>query len=376
MSLKITPVSTKKQQRDFYRFAQKVYQDDPYWVPPLWPQRRAYLRKEVPFFTYGEGDFFILEADGEIAGTFGLGIDHPANEADGDQSAVFGFFEVYPEYRYAAAIWDFAADWARAHGMTKLKGPYSFSTNEYGFLVDGFDNMPAVMMTHNPPCYPIFAEKYGFEEDLEKLAYRLDLGLYDHRVENAPDILFKIVERAEKRHGKRLIRKGREEIWPEEVRRIHPLYNKALSQLDDFTPIELVEFEAQAGALKPILDPELVLIAEMEGEVIGLLMGIPNVAEAFKYANGLQYPWDYLKFYRARKKITGVTLKIMAIDPNFWGYGLDAMMFLQIGETLIRKGYTWIDASLTSAGNPFTNKLAKKLGAEIYRRYKTYQLRL
>lgn len=376
MPYSITTIAKSSERRAFYRFAWRVYRDDPLWVPHLWPQRKAYLEKKMAFFAYGDGDFFLVRKAGQIVGTFGLGIDHPDNEKSGEKAAVFGFFETLPEYGIAQTIWDFARGWAKDRGLTSLKGPYSFSTNEYGFLVEGFDTMPAVMMTHNPPCYPAFAEQYGFSVEAEKLAYRLDLGLYDHQVENAPAILHRIADRAGKRQEKNPIRKGREEKWLDEVRLIHPLYNKALSTLHDFTPIELVEFEAQAGALKAILDPDLVLIAEIDGQVVGLLLGIPNVAEAFKKANGLQYPWDYLRFQRARKQITGVTLKIMAIDPEYWGYGLDAMMFLQIGQALVSKGYTWIDASLTSADNPFTNKLAQKLGGAVYRRYRTYMLEI
>lgn len=376
MALQIRPISGAGDIRKFYRFAWQVYRDDPLWVPHLWPQRRAYLKKDTAFFSYGEGDYFFAIEEGAIVGTIGVAIDHAANHASGEKNAVFGFFEVQPRFEIASALWDFAREWASSRGMTGLKGPYSFSTNEYGFLVEGFDTMPAVMMTHNPPCYPQFAERYGFLPELEKVAYRLDLGIFDYKVENAPEILFRIAERAEKRHGRKLIRKGRAEAWLSEVERIHPLYNKALGKLEDFTPIELVEFMAQAGALKPILDPDLALIAEKDDQVIGLLLGIPNVAEAFRHANGLQHPWDYLRFQLARKKITGVTLKIMAIDPDFWGYGLDALMFLDIGEALVSKGYTWIDASLTSAGNPFTNKLATKLGAVIYRRYRTYKISL
>jgi hypothetical protein len=95
-----------------------------------------------------------------------------------------------------------------------------------------------------------------------------------------------------------------------------------------------------------------------------------------KVANGLQYPWDYMRLLRAQKNIKSVSFKILAIDPAYWGYGLEALMFLEMGKVLVNKGYDWVDASLTNEFNPQTNKLATRLGAYVYRRYREFRLKL
>ena len=71
-----------------------------------------------------------------------------------------------------------------------------------------------------------------------------------------------------------------------------------------------------------------------------------------------------------------MSFKILAIDPDYWGYGLEAVMFLEMGKAVLRKGYTWMDASLTNEFNPQTNKLAPRLGAYVYRRYREFTVRL
>ena len=90
----------------------------------------------------------------------------------------------------------------------------------------------------------------------------------------------------------------------------------------------------------------------------------------------MQQPWDYVRFALARRRVRSASFKILAIDPEYWGYGLEVVMFLEMGKALIRKGYTWVDASLTNEFNPQTNKLATRLGAYVYRRYREYRLRL
>jgi GNAT superfamily N-acetyltransferase len=166
------------------------------------------------------------------------------------------------------------------------------------------------------------------------------------------------------------------EDWEQEVVKLHGVYNKALAVLPEFSPIELVEFQATAAGLRSVIDPQLVFIAEVDGKTAGFALGLPNLTEALKVANGLQYPWDYMRLLRAQKNIKSVSFKILAIDPAYWGYGLEALMFLEMGKALVRKGYDWVDASLTNEFNPQTNKLATRLGAYVYRRYREFRLKL
>ena len=380
MSVSIQPVRTEADKRAFYKFAFCVYKDDPIWVPHLWPQRKEYLDRKAAFFTYGEGDFWLAKDGREVVGTIGTAIDHSRNRDMNWKAASFGFFEVLPDrYDVAKTMWDFACSWSRERGMTELVGPYSFSSNdEQGFLVSGFDQPVSVMLGHNPPYYPEFAERYGFRKSElgDWVAYRYDFSQIDFDIEKAPDVLKKIAERARKRHGEHVIRIPQMKDWDAEVDCLHAVYNKSLAVLPEFSPIELAEFRAQALGLKEIIDPDLVLIAEVNGKAVGFALGLPNISEALKVANGLQHPWDYVRLMLARKNIRNASFKILAIDPEYWGYGLEAAMILEMGKQILRKGYLWADASMTGEYNPQTNKLAPRFGAHVYRRYREYRLRI
>jgi GNAT superfamily N-acetyltransferase len=374
----IHPVRSKKDQHDFYHLAWQVYRNDPYWVPPPWPTRKVYLDKKSAFFSYGEGEFWLAKRGSQVVGTIGTAIDHPRNKHTGRQTGLFGFFEVLEDdFAAASALWDHACAWSKARGLSELLGPYSFAANEDpGFLVEGFDCAPTIMMGHNPPYYVNFAEKYGFQSMDGWLAYRFDLAKINYNADQAPQIFHRVAERSRSRLGSSSIRHPVMDNWAEEIQRLHAVYNASLAVLPEFTPIELVEFNTQALSLKPLLDPELVFIAEVAGKVVGFSLGLPNIMEALKLANGLLYPWDYLRFALAKRRITGVSFKILAVDPLYWGYGLEAQMFVEMGKAVISKGYTWIDLSLTGENNPQTNKLARRLGASVYRRYRDYKLKL
>lgn len=377
MPIAIHPVRTQAEKRAFYRFAFRIYREDPHWVPHLWPGKKSYFNKQAAFFTYGEGDFWLAKDGREIVGTIGVGIDHARNRGMDWKAGIFGFFEVLPErYDVAKAMWDFACGWSRQRGLTELQGPYSFSgEDDHGFLVDGFDTAPSIMMAHTPPHYCQFAERYGFRKIHETVAYRIDLAGNASDLDRLPAAVTRIAGRARLRHGCS-VRIPQMRDWDAEVEKLWRVYNTSLAVLPEFSPMELSSFREQAEGLKAIIDPELVFIAEIEGRAVGFALGLPNMAEALKDANGLQYPWDYLRLARAIKRVRSMSFKIMALDPQYWGYGLDSIMYLEMAQAVVRKGYLWVDASLTGEDNPQTNKLLARAGAYIYRRYREYRLGL
>ena len=151
--------------------------------------------------------------------------------------------------------------------------------------------------------------------------------------------------------------------------------NKALAHLPDFIPWQRQTLVDLFEPFRKIADPELILFAEVNGETIGFLPGIPDLNAAFKHANGLRYPWNYLDLaWRLRTmRPDCLTIKSILVLREHWG--TSAVMLL-LGEMLARaraRGYRWVDLSLTSADNPRTPILAERLGAHIYKRYRVYR---
>ena len=58
--------------------------------------------------------------------------------------------------------------------------------------------------------------------------------------------------------------------------------------------------------------------------------------------------------------------------PGYWGSGVALLLFDTLVKRIREKGYKWIDLSLTSEENPKTPMLAKRFGAEIYKRYRVF----
>jgi GNAT superfamily N-acetyltransferase len=371
----VKPVRTRRERRIFLNFPWRIYKGDPLWVPPLMPdwKERIDPRKGV-FFQRGEADFFIAWRDGRPAGTVCAAEDRQSNAERGDQECMFGFFNFIEDYTVMEALLERVRDWAHSRGLRSLTGPYNLDYEDsYGVLVEGRDRPPVLMCGHTPPYYLDFVERYGFQPARgDNIAFAIDLT-------REIEVIEKVHQMAEwvRRRRNFTIRSADLAHWEDELEKIYFLLNKALSHLPDYRswPREVV-FNSLAPFRK-IVDPDLVLFAEEDGETVGWLPGIPNLNEVFIHVDGLRRPWDYLKLaWYMRRQTECLSMKSVLVPQEYWGRGVAILLFDEMYRRAVARGYKWIDGSLTSDDNPNTPAMGARFGAKIYKRYRAYRIKI
>lgn len=370
--LRIDRVQTEADRRAFLALPFWLYRDDPNWIPRLWSEQMAWLRREHGFFEYGDADWFIARRDGQAVGTIGVSIDHNYNQHLDRQWGIFGFFEFIEDKVVFDALVDRAQAWLRTRGMAHMVGPQSFTPNDFpGFLVGRYDLPPALYEGHSPPYYLAFAERAGWGKYQDSIAYRFVREDTDEKAGFMPNRIARLAERVA-RNPRFSTRHADLAHLDRELGHVLRLYNRALSCLPNFAPITEAEFRKLAEELKPALDEELVIFALADGQEVGFALALPNLAEAFQKCGGLRYPWQYVPLWWHARQIKSVSFKILAMDPDYWGRGLDLLMYKRLADVSARRGYQWADLSLTGDDNPQTNKLAAKVGCQEYKRYRIF----
>ena len=373
-AIEIRPVETRRERRRFLTFPWRIYRDDPLWVPPLLPERMQLIDPERgPIYTRGEAALYLAWQDGAPVGTICVADDVELNELVGKRECTFGFFECVEDYRVAEALLQQAVAWAEQRGLDPLVGPFNLDReNGYGVLVEGRDRPPVLLCGHTPPYYQDYLERFGFiPARADNLAYAIDL-------KETPALrrLSRLAERLRAR-GWITIREADLAHWEDEVDRVHHLLLHALAHLPDFVPWRRSEVRDLLAPFVQIADPELVLFAEVEEETVGFFPGIGNLNEALQHADGLRYPWDYLRlWWHMRRQPACLAVKSVLVLPEYWDTGVAVLLFDEMARRARAKGYQWVDLSLTSDDNPYTPTLAARMGAKLYKRYRVYQLEL
>jgi GNAT superfamily N-acetyltransferase len=374
-NIEIIPVETSVQRRKFATFPWQIYKHDPLWVPPLLGERIKVIDPtQGVFFKRGVAEFFFALLDGQPVGTICCADDQETNRVRGLHDCMIGFFECIQDEAVAQAMFAHARQWARSHGLDTLYGPFNLDYEDgYGVLIEGRDRPPVVLCGHTPPYYQAFFENYGFLPARgDNLAFEITQSMAGSELER----LSKLSERLRKRHWI-TIRSGDLKHWDDEVERIYVLLNKALRHLPDFIPWPREGLQAALEQFRQIVDPDLVLFADVDGETVGWFPGIPNVNEALIHANGLRYPWNYLGLLPyLRRQPKCLAIKSVLVLPEYWDTGVAVLLFDEMARRAIPKGYTWFDMSLTSDDNPYTPTLATRAGARLYKRYRVYRKRI
>ena len=374
MTVEIRAVQTPRERRLFLTFPWQVFRGDRIWVPPILSEQAERIDpRRGTWFAHGIAECYMAWRANKIVGTICCAEDQALNAQQGKREAVFGFNHYIPDYEVAAILWQHAENWARARGLDRIVGPFDLDyENAYGILIEGYDRPPTLMCGHTPPYYREFVARYGFTEQRgQNIALELPLGDFG----DPHSKLAKVHRVAEmvRRRGNVHVRSGKMDDWDHEIDRVIHLLNRALAVLPDFMPWNRDTLAAMARQLRTFIDPDFVLFGEVEGEAVGFLFGMPNLNEALIRANGLRYPWDWLRAKQAsRQDPQCLCVKSVLVLPEFWGRGVDALMYYEMGSRALAKGYRWADLSITSADNPMTPRLAERLGARIYKRWQVY----
>lgn len=373
--IQVLPVHNSIQRRQFLIFPWQIYQDDPLWVPPLLPGRRKTLDPQHGmFFKNGYAEAFIAWRRGRSVGTIVCAEDRNNTQARGYGECMIGFFECVEDYRVAEALFDKAAEWARQHNLVSLYGTYNLDREDSrGILIEGRDRPPVSFCGHTPAYYPGFFERYGFDKAGDDgLAYAISVNLETPEIQH----MMRLADRIRQRKNITIRGANLKDI-DGEIDRIVEIQNRGLAHFAGFTPYTRASIEAMILPVLEIVDPELVLFAEVDGKTVGWFPGVPNMNEVLIHLNGLRHPWDYLRLLRySRLKPKCLAVKSVAVFPEYWDTGVGVLLFDEMARRASARGYTWVDLSITGENNTDTFPLAHRMGARIYKRYRFYRKEL
>ena len=366
--------------REFVRFPWRLYRGDPNWTPPLNGDLLGnrllgldgLLTSKHPYHEHAEVTHFIARREGRVVGTISAAVNRMFNEYRDSYADVgfFGFFEVEQDYQAAAALLDSARAWLASRNMKRMRGPgqYSNATHErQAVLVDGFDTPPTVECTHNPPYYAAYLERWGLAKIKDYHAYLID-------IDEVPAERLARVADAVRRRNSVQTRPAVLSDLRAEVGRVIEVYNQAWSENWGFLPLTPADAGAIADSLRPIIDPGLVRLATIDGELVAMIGAFPDPNWALRPRWGPLGDSDLVRvarLLRMRRHIPHVRLMFFGIVPGHRVRGIDALLFEETYRYALSRGYETFEASMLLEENDLIIRAAEFAGG---RRSKTWRI--
>jgi GNAT superfamily N-acetyltransferase len=365
----VRPVVGKTDKKTFIKFQWVPYKGNRYWVPPLLMDRRKLIdTKNNPFYRHAGMELFLAERDGQTVGRIGAIVNDNHNREHNENIGFFGFFECIDDQKVANALFDAAKSWLKSRGVDAMRGPASQSVNdEYGLLIDGFDKSPYILMTYNPPYYQKLVENYGFGKMRDLYAYEVN------KEKVFTEKLVRVTNAVTKREGL-VIRPLNMKDFDNEVKIIRDLYIRGWERNWGEVPMTEEEFNYVAKDLKAVVDPHLVIIAEVKGKPVGFGMSLPDLNMILKdNTRGYLLPAIFRMLF-FKKRIDAIRIVILGVLPEVRNTGIGGVLFYETGKRAVEHGYPHGEASWVLEDNVMMNRGAELLQGEKTKTYRVYQM--
>ncbi len=370
--MNIKRISDKQGMEQFIRFPWTVYQGNPNWVPPIISEMRFLLSDKNPFFRHADAACFLASNNGRIQGRIAAIVDRNHINTHGEQCGFFGFFECLPDPATAAALLDAAAEWLRERDLEIMRGPMNPSANdECGFLLEGFDSPPMIMMTYTPPYYLDYMEQAGMVKAKDLYAYISII-----REVSSGDRLERLAAALKARTPGLVVRPANMRNFIKELEAVKDIYNSAWSRNWGFVPMTEEEIDSMAKRLKPLIVPDLLIMAEIDGNPAGFFMAVPDYNQVLAKINGKLGPIELMKFLWFSRKITDIRVLTMGVKEEYRKKGIEAMLYLASFKAAMRRGYERAEMSWILEDNELMKKGCETMGGKVYKKYRIYEKKI
>jgi len=367
--LEVLEVKSKKDLNDFIKLPFSLYSKDPFYIPPLNKEMFKQFSDKNPFFLHATARYFLAKKEGKPVGRIISIINQRHIEFHNERAGFFGFFESSNNLEVASALLDKVSEILIKGDMDIMRGPMNFSTNEEcGFLIEGVNTPPMLMTPYNPPYYKDLMERYGMSKSKDLYAYIYDV------LEELPEKVLRVAEIAAKSgiHVRPLDKKR----FISEIHIFKDVYNSAWGKNWGFIPLTDEEIAYLGSNLKPVVVPEMTLIAEKDHESIGFMCLLPDFNFVLKHMNGKMNPISIIKALYYSKKIKDLRLLLLGIKSEYRNKGVDAILFREGFKGIKNGGYKRVEFSWILEDNIPVQRIIEMIGGRLYKKYRIYEKRL
>jgi GNAT superfamily N-acetyltransferase len=368
----IHPVQTKRDLTNFINLPYQLYKNDPLWVPPLRDEQRSQFDPlRNPLLDHCEWQLFLLENEGKIVGRIAAFIDLLAVNFWKQRIGLFGYYESIPDPTASHLLLETARHWLQERKCTSMRGPWTFVSQEWGLVVEGFSPSPVVMSPYNPPFYPDQLVSFGLEKVKDLLCWYISAA----EGYQVPERILRLTDAVQKRYKVR-IRPLDLHHYDQEVKIIIELANSTIIDNWGYSPVTGAEVRAMARDMKPVLQPKGVLFAEdSEGRPIGFAITLPDVNTLLKGLNGHLFPFGFIKLLTGIPRLRRYRMFALGVIPEYQGKAIDSLLYRAMHATLYAPDM-WMEINYVLEDNwPMINAI-KKLGCFPLRRYRVYEMNI
>ncbi len=369
MVIQIKEVTNKQELKAFVKFPMELYKDCKYFVPPLISQEMLTLNKEKnPSFEVCDTKLWLAFNEGKIVGRIAGIIHKPFVEKWGNRYARFGWFDFIDSEEVATTLLQTVEIWAGENGMEAIHGPLGFTDfDPEGILIEGFSELSTIVERYNYPYYAGYLEKSGYYKDADWVEYEVEVPA------KLPEKFLKVSDFVQRKQNLKIAKlNSLRDVMPY-VDEIFAIINNIYGLMYGFTPVDERQTEFYLKQYLKLVNPDFVsIILDKNNKVVAFGVTMPSYSKAMQKAKGKLFPFGFYHLQRASKKNDTIDMYFVGIHPDFQNKGVLAVLFNDIAEKLIAKGYKKAETNVEFESNEKMQNLWNYFERRQHKRRRSY----
>ncbi len=156
--------------------------------------------------------------------------------------------------------------------------------------------------------------------------------------------------------------------------RIGKAYNDAFVNNWEYYPLTQREIDFVVSNIMTIADHRLIKIITHGEDVVGFLFAFHDVSAAMQRAHGSLFPFGLIDILLELKRTNTVSVNGMGILPEFQGHGGNAILYSEMGHTLLGfKQFTHVEMTQVAETTEQMRADLKNLNGVEYKNHRVYR---
>jgi hypothetical protein len=240
-----------------------------------------------------------------------------------------------------------------------------------GFLVEGFEELPPIAGSYNPPWYNDFIESRGYVKEVDYVEYRITVP------DSMPERIRRIADLIKKRGKVRVFNeKSTKALAKKWGHQIFDVLNETYSELYGTTLLDEQEIQYYIKTYLGQVDPEFIKLAAQDDRLVGFIIAMPNLSRAFQKAKGHLFPTGFIHLLKEMKKSNVLDFYLAGIRTEFQGQGIDVLMSYEMGLSALARGIKYAESNHELEDNLKIQAMWKLYEKRLHRRSRVYNLPL
>lgn len=365
--------NNRKAVKKWVTFPYNFYRGDKYYIPQLIPDELDFFSPKNPVYQVAKQKLFLVQEGEKTVGRIAAIIHSLEEKKLGYRRGRFGWIEMIDNFEVTKLLLDACQNWFRSESCKEMTGPHGFTDlDPEGLLIEGFNELPTIAASYNPPYYAGLIEKYGLTKQADYIEFRVKVPAEE------PKYLTRVVKTLKENSQYRPITcKSKKELL-KYVPQFWVALEETFAHLYGVTPLTPAQQDYYTKKYFGLLDPKYVhFVLDQKDEMVAFFITMPNLSEAFQKAKGHILPFGFIHLLKGMRRPDVVDFLLAGVKPSVPNSPMiTALMSLNVFKMLRENGIKYIETNHELEDNTAVTKLWSRFESRMHRRTRLYKLPL